>query len=233
MTTQSATATTENRGESIRFIPVHATLYPWLVAVFVTTFIISNLTASKGVQLGPLITDGAFFLFPLSYVIGDVLSECYGFKSTRRAVIIGFAMTILAAASYAIAIALPAADFYDNQEAFASVLGTTPQILLAGLAGYLVGQLLNSLTLIRMKERQGEKGLAARLIASTVVGELADTMLFCAIAAPVIGIDTFSGFANYVIVGFVWKTLMEIVIMPVTTQVIKFVKAKENYVPQG
>ncbi len=100
MTTQSATATTAERGESIRFIPVQSTLYPWLVTLFVVTFLISNINATKGVQLGPLITDGAFFLFPLAYIVGDVLSECYGFKSTRRAVAIGFAMAILAAIAY-------------------------------------------------------------------------------------------------------------------------------------
>ncbi len=231
MTTQSATATTNSRGESIRFIPVHSTLYPWLVTVFVVTFLISNITATKGVQLGPLITDGAFFLFPLAYIVGDVLSECYGFKSTRRAVYIGFAMAVLAAICFYVAIWLPAADFYEGQEAFAATLGLMPQILVASLAGYLVGQLLNSWTLTRMKNRSGERGLIARLLASTVVGELGDTVLFCIIAAPVIGIDTFGAFLNYVIVGFVWKTLIEVVLLPVTTQVIKWVKSREDYRP--
>ncbi|APT91721.1 membrane protein [Corynebacterium phocae] len=231
MTNESATATTSQSGVSIRYIPVQPTLYPWLVAVFCVTLIISNINATKGVELGPLITDGAFFLFPLSYVIGDVLSECYGFKHTRRAVIIGFAMLILATLCFQIAIWLPAASFYEGQEAFAATLGAVPQILLAGLAGYLVGQLLNSWTLVRMKSRQGEKGLISRLVASTVVGELGDTVLFCAIAAPVIGISTFGDFLNFVIVGFLWKTLVEVVMLPVTTQVIKWVKAREDYTP--
>lgn len=231
MTTQSATATTTNGGESIRFIPVHSTLYPWLVAVFVVTFLISNINATKGVQLGPLITDGAFFLFPIAYIVGDVLSECYGFKSTRRAVYIGFAMALLAAVSFYIAIWLPAADFYEGQEAFAATLGLVPQILLASLVGYVVGQLLNSFTLVKMKARSGEKGLIARLVASTVVGEFGDTLLFCAIAAPVIGIDSFSGFLNYVIVGFLWKTACEVIMLPLTTLVISWVKRREDYVP--
>lgn len=231
MTTQSATATTAERGESIRFIPVQSTLYPWLVTLFVVTFLISNINATKGVQLGPLITDGAFFLFPLAYIVGDVLSECYGFKSTRRAVAIGFAMAILAAIAFYIAIWLPAAAFYEGQEAFAATLGLMPQILGASLAGYVVGQLLNSFTLVRMKARSGEKGLISRLIASTVVGELGDTVIFCAIAAPVIGVATVSGFLNYVIVGFLWKTVCEVVMLPITTQVIKWVKKREDYVP--
>lgn len=231
MTTQSATATTAKGGESIRFIPVHSTLYPWLVTVFVVTFLISNINATKGVQLGPLITDGAFFLFPLAYIVGDVLSECYGFKSTRRAVYIGFAMALLAAVSFYIAIWLPAADFYEGQEAFAATLGLVPQILLASLVGYVVGQLLNSFTLVKMKSRSGEKGLISRLVASTVVGEFGDTLLFCAIAAPVIGIDSFSGFLNYVIVGFLWKTACEVIMLPLTTLVISWVKRREDYVP--
>ncbi|HAT1181627.1 MULTISPECIES: queuosine precursor transporter [Corynebacterium] len=232
MTEKSATATTSS-GESIRFIPVQSTLYPWLVTVFVVTFLISNINATKGVQLGPLITDGAFFLFPLAYIAGDVLSECYGFKSTRRAVYIGFVMAILAAVCFYIAIWLPAADFYEGQEAFAATLGLVPQILAASLAGYLVGQLLNSFTLTRMKAKSGERGLIGRLVASTVVGEFGDTVLFCIIAAPVIGISTFSGFLNYVVVGFVWKTLIEVVMLPLTTVVIKWVKSREDYVPSS
>src|SRR5699024_7249417 len=96
MTSKSSTATAENGGESIRFIPVQSTLYPWLVTVFVVVFIISNINATKGVELCPLITAGAFFLFPLAYIGGDVLAECYDFKSTRCAIYNGFFMSILA-----------------------------------------------------------------------------------------------------------------------------------------
>ena len=231
MTTKSATATTNDGGVSIRFIPVQNTLYPWLVTMFVVTFLISNITATKGVQLGPLITDGAFFLFPLAYIVGDVLSECYGFKSTRRAVFIGFAMAVLAAVCFYVAIWLPAADFYEGQEAFAATLGLMPQILVASLAGYVVGQLLNAFVLVRLKARTGERGLVGRLVASTIVGELGDTLLFCAIAAPVIGISTAGGFLNYVVVGFIWKTVIEVVLLPVTTRVIAWVKAREDYLP--
>lgn len=234
MTTQSATATTDTsaRGESIRFIPVQPSLYPWLVTVFVVTFLISNITATKGVALGPLITDGAFFLFPLAYIVGDVLAECYGFKATRRAIYIGFCMAVLAVACFYIAIWLPAAEFYEGQEAFAATLGLVPQIVAASLAGYLVGQLLNAWVMNAMKHRAGEKRLQLRLIASTVVGEFGDTVLFCAIAAPVIGVSTPGQFINYVVVGFAWKTLIEVVLLPVTTLVIAAVKRTENYRPR-
>lgn len=217
----------------VRFIPVQSTLYPWLVTVFVVTFLISNINATKGVQLGPLVTDGAFFLFPLAYIVGDVLAECYGFKSTRRAIYIGFAMAVFAVICFYIGIWLPGADFYEGQEAFAATLGLVPQIVAASLAGYLVGQLLNAWMMSRLKHQQGEKRLSLRLIVSTVVGEFGDTLLFCTIAAPVIGIDSVGAFLNYVIVGFAWKTLIEVVLLPVTTRVIAWVKKRENYVPES
>lgn len=222
------------------FASVTVSPYIYLVAVFASLLLISNIVATKGVvlfpslnfELGPivvdgLITDGAFWLFPLAYIIGDVISEVYGFKAMRRAIGIGFAVTILAALAFTIAIELPAAFFYENQEALQATVGQVPQILLASLAGYIIGELLNSFVLVKMKERSGEKGLFARLFGSTVVGEFADTLIFCSIAAPVIGITTGGDFLNFVIVGFVWKTLVELLVMPLTIALIKWIKSVE------
>ncbi|MBV7294430.1 queuosine precursor transporter [Corynebacterium sp. TAE3-ERU12] len=222
-------AASDNPSTEPHHIPIPHSLHPTLLALFVGVLLISNINATKGVLIGPLVTDAAFFLFPLSYVIGDVLSECYGFRATRRAVWTGFGVLALATACFQIAIALPAAPFYDNQEAFGSVLGSVPQLVLAGLAGYLVGQLLNAWSLVSIKRRTGEKSLWARLIGSTVVGEFVDTLIFCSIAAPVIGISTAGDFINYVIVGFVWKTSVEILMLPVTYAVIAWVKKREGY----
>lgn len=202
--------------------------YPVLVAVFCSVFLISNITAQKGVEIGPLITDGAFFLFPLSYVIGDVIAEVYGFRAARRAVFTGFGVALLGIASFYIAIALPSASFYDAQDTFAAVLGLLPRIVVASLAGYVVGQLLNAWVLQRMKDRLGPANLWARLIGSTIVGEFADTLLFCAIAAGVIGIETPGQFINYVVVGFLWKTLMEVIVMPLTYAAVAWVRRAEN-----
>lgn len=205
--------------------------FPYLLALFCAVFLISNITAQKGVQLGPLITDGAFFLFPISYVIGDVMAEVYGFKAARRAVFTGFCIAVVAVLSFYIAIWLPAADFYDMDETFAAVLGLLPRIVVASLAGYVVGQLLNAWVLQKMKDRFGTGNLWARLIGSTVVGELADTLLFCSIAAGVIGIDSAGAFVNYVAVGFVWKTVMEVILLPITYPTIAAVRrAEERYV---
>lgn len=223
------------------FAKVSSPYYAFLMALFVGVMLISNITGTKGVtlftswlhvSLGPiqmngLVTDGAFYLFPLAYVLGDVISEVYGFRAMRRAIFAGFAILLLASVCFWLTILLPAADFYDNQAAFKAVAGVVPQFLLAGLAGYLAGEFLNSFVLVKMKERAGEQRLWARLLGSTVVGEFADTLVFCSIAASALGISTWGDFINYTAVGFVWKTLVEILIMPITYQVCGWLKRRE------
>ena len=209
------------------YIPVQKSAYPVLLALFTTIFILSNIVSTKGVQVGPLVTDSAFFLFPAAYVIGDVISECYGFRAARRAVWTGFLAMIIAVSTFYVAILLPAASFYEGQAAFAATLGLVPRIVVASLSGYAAGQLLNAWLLTLMKDRLGERGLWKRLLGSTVVGEFGDTLIFCLIAAPVIGISTVGDTANYVVVGFVWKTLVEVAVMPITYLVIRRIKAHE------
>ena len=209
------------------YIPVQKSAYPVLLALFTTIFILSNIVSTKGVQVGPLVTDSAFFLFPAAYVIGDVISECYGFRAARRAVWTGFLAMIIAVSTFYVAILLPAASFYEGQAAFAVTLGLVPRIVVASLSGYAAGQLLNAWLLTLMKDRLGERGLWKRLLGSTVVGEFGDTLIFCLIAAPVIGISTVGDTANYVVVGFVWKTLVEVAVMPITYLVIRRIKAHE------
>ncbi|MCV7192254.1 queuosine precursor transporter [Mycolicibacterium brumae] len=206
--------------------------YPVFVAVFTALVIISNVTATKGVAFGPIITDGGFIVFPLTYVIGDVLSEVYGFKAARRAILLGFAMNALAAAAFWVTVALPAADFYENQEHLENIVGAYTQLIVAGMAGFLVGQTLNAWTLVAIKARTKEKHLWARLIGSTAVGQLGDTVVFCAIAAGAIGISTFRDFAVYLVLGLIYKTSVEVVLLPVTYQAIGYVKRHEpSYQP--
>ena len=209
------------------YILVQKSAYPVLLALFTTIFVLSNIVSTKSVQVGPLVTDGAFFLFPAAYVIGDVISECYGFRAARRAVWTGFLAMIIAVSTFYVAILLPAASFYEGQAAFAVTLGLVPRIVVASLSGYAAGQLLNAWLLTLMKDRLGERGLWKRLLGSTVVGEFGDTLIFCLIAAPVIGISTVGDTANYVVVGFVWKTLVEVAVMPITYLVIRRIKAHE------
>jgi uncharacterized integral membrane protein (TIGR00697 family) len=226
----TATSTeSEHRG----FALTGSAYYPTLVAVFTGLVLISNISATKGIAFGPiigdwsLITDGGFIVFPLTYVIGDVLSEVYGFKATRRAIYIAFAMEAIAAFTFWLTAYLPPADFYTNQAAFEAVVKPFTQLIIAGLAGFIVGQTLNAWMVVRIKARTKEKHLWARLIGSTIVGEFADTVVFCAIAAGAIGISTWGDFLTYVALGWVYKTAVEIVVLPVTYRVIAYIKRRE------
>ncbi|HYO44586.1 MAG TPA: queuosine precursor transporter [Candidatus Limnocylindrales bacterium] len=202
-----------------------ASLYPVLVGTFVGLLVISNVAAVKLIAVGPLITDGGAFLFPLVYIVGDVMSEVYGWRAARTAIFTGFSMSVLAAVTFFVVQLAPSAASWENQEAFEAILGFVPRIVLASMLGFLVGQLLNAYVLVRLKERTNERHLWVRLIGSTVVGEFADTLVFCTVAFY--GVITGAEFWNYVIVGYGYKTLLEIVLLPVTYRVIGYIKRRE------
>jgi uncharacterized integral membrane protein (TIGR00697 family) len=222
--TSDKTATDEQHAA---FAQVGSKYYSPFVAVFTALVIISNVTATKGVAFGPIITDGGFIVFPLTYVIGDVLSEVYGFKAARRAILLGFAMNILAALTFWVTIYLPPADFYTNQAHFENIVHAYTQLIIAGLAGFIVGQTINAWVVVAIKERTKEKHLWARLVGSTFAGQLGDTLVFCSIAAGAIGITTFRDFATYTALGWIYKTGVEVVMLPVTYRVIAYIKRHE------
>lgn len=236
-------APTSSRAQTVGFATVNTPYLPILVGAFLATILISNIVATKGVTFFPslslesihldgIVTDGAFYLFPLAYIVGDVISEVYGLKTMRWVILGGFVTSLVAAGCYTLTVHLPAAPFYENQEQFEAVAGPVPRFLLAGICGYVVGEFLNSYVLVRMKQRSGERGLFRRLLGSTGVGEAADTIIFCAIAAGALGITKFSDFFFYALWGYIWKCAVEIVFMPVTYRVCQFVKAHEpSYVP--
>ena len=209
-------------------VPAHAVVtghYATLVAIFCGLLIISNIGATKLIAAGPLITDGGAFLFPLVYVVGDVLSEVYGWRATRRAIWLAFALSGLAALTFWLVQQAPPAPDYVNQEAFEAVLGFVPRIVLASLCGFVVGQLLNAWVLVAIKARTQERRLWLRLVGSTAVGEFADTFVFCTIAFY--GVITGWTFANYVITGYVYKVAVEAIVLPITYRVIALVKRNE------
>jgi hypothetical protein len=213
-----------------RFASIGSPYFGIMLAIMAVVLILSNIGASKGVVLGPIITDGGFFLFPLAYILGDVMSEVYGFKVARKAIITSFALSVFASLCYWVIIVLPGfTDEYGTakQAAIEGALGPVPQIVLASLLAFLAGQTINSWILVKMKERTGEKTLWARLMGSSVVGEFVDTLIFCSIAASVIGITDFGMFANYVLVGFVYKTGVEFLFVPVTVMVVGWIKKRE------
>lgn len=213
-----------------KFASIGSPYFGIMLAVMAVVLILSNIGASKGVVLGPVVTDGGFFLFPLAYILGDVISEVYGFKVARKAIITTFALSVFAAVCYWVIIALPGFDDdfgTAKQAALEGAVGPVPQIVLASLLAFFAGQTINSWILVRMKARTGEKSLWARIMSSSVAGEFVDTLIFCSIAASVIGISDVGTFANYVLVGFLYKTLVEFLFVPVTTLAIGWVKKRE------
>lgn len=180
--------------------------------------LISNVAATKlfQVPLGShrLILDGGAVLFPFTYVLGDVLAEVYGFRATRRVILWGFFASALAAAVFFVVQYLPPAPEYAHQGAFEAVLGFVPRIVGASLAAYLVGQLLNAYVLVKMKAHFGPGRLWTRLLGSSLIGEAADTLVFCTVAF--LGILTGPAFWNYVLVGYVYKMVFEVVLVPLS-----------------
>ncbi|MGV1006367.1 MAG: queuosine precursor transporter [Candidatus Nanopelagicales bacterium] len=212
------------------FAPDTSPRYAVLLATFVGLLLISNIAATKLIEIGPIITDGGAVLFPLVYVIGDVISDVYGWPAMRRAIVVGFVMAALAAVTFLVVGWAPPAADYLHQEAFEAVLGFVPRIVLASLAGFAVGQTLNSVVLIWIKERTLERRLWLRLLASTVVGEFGDTLVFATIAF--LGILQGANFWNYVFAGIAYKIAVEAAVLPITYRAIAHLKAREpEYLP--
>lgn len=202
------------------------TRYAIVLATFVGLLLISNIVAVKLIAFGPFIVDGGVFLFPLVYIVGDVLAEVYGFRASRRAIFTAFILSALASATIFLTQISPPAEGWENQEAFESVLGFVPRIVLASLAGFVAGQLINAWVLVRLRDRTSGRFLRTRLIGSTMVGQLADTVVFCTIAF--FGVIEGWDFLGYTALGYAIKVLAEVVLLPVTTRVIAVVQSAER-----
>ena len=204
--------------------------YAAMLAMMCVVVVLSGIGASKGVVFGPIITDGGFFLFPLAYILGDTITEIYGVRAARRAILAGFLSNLLSVITYATFIVLPRfTDDYGvaKQAALETALGPVWQIVLASALGFLAGQSMNSFIMWAGKKRRLERGLLARLVGSTGVGELLDTVVFCSIAATAIGITTMGQWANYTIFGFLYKITVQYAVMPVTMYAIRVIKRRE------
>lgn len=200
--------------------------YPVIAALFCSMLLISNIGATKFIDFGPIKTDGGAFLFPLTYILGDLITEVYGFKAARRIIYTGFGIGILAGFTFWLVQISPAAEGWENQVAFESILGFVPQIVAASVIAFLLGQLSNSWTLVWIKKQTHGKQLWARLIGSTVVGEFVDTFVFTLIAS--LGRLNFEEFLNYLATGYLYKTLFEVILLPITYRVIRTVKRHEE-----
>lgn len=194
--------------------------------LFVAVLMISNITVAKIVQIGFFVSPAAIFIFPISYIFGDVLTEVYGYKASRKIIWSGFAAQILMAVYLYIVQILPAAPFWSNQAAYEAILGSVPRVVLASLCAYFAGEFSNSYVLSRMKVWMEGKHLWMRTIGSTIVGEGVDTIVFMTIAfSGVLPVGTLiaTGFSVYL-----FKVIYETLATPLTYWVVNHIKRAEG-----
>jgi queuosine precursor transporter len=197
-----------------------------IMALFVAILLISNVASAKIVQLGPLTFDGGTLLFPVSYIFGDILTEVYGYRRSRRVIWMGFFCAALMALTFSVVGWLPAAQGWENQAAYQTILGLTPRIVAASLLAYWAGEFSNSYTLAKMKLLTRGRWLWMRTIGSTVIGEGVDTVLFVTIAFA----GTLPGglLVTIMLSNYLFKTGLEALMTPVTYQVVSFLKGAES-----
>lgn len=201
--------------------------YLTLITVsFVSVLLISNIASTKIVDLKWFVFDAGTLLFPLSYIFGDILTEVYGYKQSRKVVWMGFAMALLMSLVFIIVGKLPPAADWGNQAAYDTILGLTPRIVIASLIAFFVGEFSNSYILAKLKIITQGKRLWMRTIGSTIVGQFLDTTLFVVIAFY--GILPTELLITIIISNYIFKTGLEIVFTPVTYAVVNFLKKKEN-----
>jgi uncharacterized integral membrane protein (TIGR00697 family) len=194
--------------------------------LFATCLLISNILATKILMIGPWSAPAGVIIFPIAYILNDVITEVWGFAKARLIIWTGFAVNVLAVLFFTAGIVIPGAPFWQNQDAFATILGNTPRIVLASLSAYLIGSFLNAFVMSRMKVLTQGKGFSARAILSTVAGESADSLIFISIAFA--GIFPIGVLITMVFTQAMLKTAYEILILPVTLGVVKWVKRMEG-----
>ncbi|MTK52689.1 queuosine precursor transporter [Paludibacter sp.] len=201
-------------------------LYLLLTVVFTTCLLISNLVASKIVVIASVALPVGIFLFPITYIINDVIAEVWGFRKARLMIWLAFAMNFFAVLFYQFAVALPPAPFWSGQDAFSTILSQTPRIAVASLLAFLAGSFLNAYVMSKMKVAMNGNKFSVRAIASTMVGESADSAIFIFIAFC--GILTTYQLVMMMITQALLKTLYEIIILPITQRVVVYIKKKEQ-----
>jgi uncharacterized integral membrane protein (TIGR00697 family) len=213
--------------------------FDWVMALVITVLIISNIASSAkiidwGVSIFgiPLAFDGGTILFPLSYVLGDVLTEVYGFRKARRVIWTGFGMLGLTSLVFFAIQHLPGEvtwQSYAGQDAYNAILGgvSSGGIMLASLTAYLAGSFTNSVILARMKVLTRGRFLWMRTIGSTLAGEAVDTAIFVTVAT-LTGVFTWDIFLTLILTNYIFKVLFEAVLTPVTYQVVNRLKKAEH-----
>jgi queuosine precursor transporter len=200
--------------------------YDILVAAFVAVLLVSNIVAPKFVALGPFRFSGAQLLFPITYIFGDIFTEVYGYAGSRRAIWNGFFASALLTVISMIIVALPPSPEWPYQEAYATVLGFLPRLVIASLIAYWAGEFANSFIMARMKVWTDGKYLWMRTIGSTAVGQAVDSVLVMVIAFA--GVMATSDIVVAIISGYVGKVLYEAAATPVTYAVVNALKRAEG-----
>ncbi len=193
---------------------------------FCTCLMLSNLMAVKLFQFGALTLPAAILVFPVSYIINDCITEVWGYRRARFVIWLGFAMNFLLVAVSRLAIALPAAPFWDGAEPFRYVFGLTPRLTLASFSAFLAGSFMNAYVMSRMKVASCGRHFSVRAILSTVFGEGVDTLIFYPLAFY--GIVPLPAMCAMMLGQVSLKTLYEILVLPVTIRAVTYLKSLEG-----
>ena len=194
--------------------------------VFCVCLIASNLLETKIIQIGSFTITAGFLVFPISYIINDCIAEVWGFRKARLIIWVGFAMNFAVLALFQLAVALPAAPFWQGEAAFRFVFGLAPRIAAASLMAFLVGSFLNAYVMSRMKIASGGRNFSARAVLSTLAGESADSLIFFPLAFG--GLMPVHELAKLMLIQVMAKTAYEIVVLPVTIRVVAVLKKSEQ-----
>src|SRR4030043_1264680 len=165
--------------------------FVFIVAIFISCLITANIAAVKLVEIFGFVLPAGTIIFPISYIIGDVLTEVYGYRQARRVIWLGFLCNLIAVLAIWIAKILPPAPVFEAQNAYDRILGSTPRFLLASFAAYLAGEFTNSVVMAKMKIMTKGRWLWTRTIGSTLVGQAVDTVVVLSIA--LVGVAPLSG----------------------------------------
>ena len=190
--------------------------------LFNVCLIAANLLETKVIQIGSLTVTAGLLVFPISYIINDCIAEVWGFKKARLIIWSGFAMNFFVVALGLIAVAIPAAPFWEGEEHFDFVFGMAPRIVAASLMAFLVGSFLNAYVMRKMKVASRGRHFSARAILSTLAGETADSLIFFPVAFG--GIIAWRELLIMMCIQIILKSMYEVIILPVTIRVVKAIK---------
>lgn len=198
----------------------------YIAIAFVTLLLISNTVAVKLIAIGPFVLAGATFIFPVTYIFGDILTEVYGYQAARKIIWSGFGALIIMSLAYLFIQILPAASFWPGQEAYSQILGFAPRIVLGSIVAFFVGEFCNSYILSKMKIWSQGKHLWMRTIGSTVVGEGIDSFVFVLIAFY--GTIPIAALFTVIYSSYLFKVGIEVLATPVTYFVVNKLKKIEE-----